>query len=161
MLELVVDKPLPFLIGCLYEESRTTSIAAWASPLVFESVVMLLTVIRAIKHDSDGLIAHKTLVAVLYRDGFLYYFVITAITFLNLIIYLTLPLQLSGAIITIYRAVLSILASRLILNVHSAIDSRQSVNVGFSNFNFERMPMKNLPLRSSQMRSCRIPSNNS
>jgi hypothetical protein len=54
-----------------------------------------------------------SLLGLLYRDGFMYFVVIFGMTILNLVIWLTQPLQLSGVSITLVSLLIALLDTGL------------------------------------------------
>ncbi|KZS96532.1 hypothetical protein SISNIDRAFT_464000 [Sistotremastrum niveocremeum HHB9708] len=117
----VIPKPLPQLAGCLLEAPKIAIQGIWLAPLALETFIFLLTLARAFQHWRQKLVSNTYLLNILYRDGFLYFLVIFAMNLLNTFIFYYLPLQLGEVTYLFYRAIMSTMASRLLLNVRAAL----------------------------------------
>ncbi|KAL5496117.1 hypothetical protein ACEPAH_3034 [Sanghuangporus vaninii] len=120
------------VLGCYSTISGTSSykviIPAVAALMVFDVVVLALTVLRFIRIRKDGG-GNGSVIRILFRDGVIYYIVVLASSVANLLLYALLQKQhagLVGSCIPILRTVMSICASRLILNLRGAIDRVRS-----------------------------------
>jgi len=123
---------LPLVPGCLSECThplcRGTLLAAfWIPFFVLETIIFLLTVYKSLQ-SSFGIVGMKrssTLIAVVYRDGLIYYFVIMSISVVNLILWLAAPLSLEyshGIATTLLRSLQVTIVSRLLLNIRGMLE---------------------------------------
>ncbi|KAL5479099.1 hypothetical protein ACEPAI_2387 [Sanghuangporus weigelae] len=120
------------VLGCYGTISGTSSykviIPAVAALMVFDAVVLALTILRFIRIRKDGE-GNGSVIRILLRDGVIYYIVVLASNVANLLLYALLQRQhagLVGSCVPILRTVMSICASRLMLNLRGAIDRVRS-----------------------------------
>ncbi|KAL5525425.1 hypothetical protein ACEPAF_9295 [Sanghuangporus sanghuang] len=120
------------ILGCYGTISGTSSykviIPAVAALMVFDVVVLALTILRFIRIRKDGE-GNGSVIRILFRDGVIYYIVVLASSVANLLLYALLQNQhagLVGSCVPILRTVMSICASRLMLNLRGAIDRVRS-----------------------------------
>ncbi|KZT36399.1 hypothetical protein SISSUDRAFT_1034864 [Sistotremastrum suecicum HHB10207 ss-3] len=118
---IIAERPVPQLLGCLFAAEKDVTSGIWLAPLTVETVIFLLTSLKAFQHWQNKLLSRTHLVTILYRDGFLYFVVMFAMNILNTLIFYLLPLQLSEVTFILYRALMSVMASRLLLNVRAAL----------------------------------------
>jgi len=85
--------------------------------MLFETVVLVLTCIRAIRHFRKG---SSGLITVIYRDGLLFYLCLFAFSAGNVIVLILVPPQYANVITTPQRAMHSIVSARLLLNLREA-----------------------------------------
>ncbi|QRW04349.1 dephospho-CoA kinase [Ceratobasidium sp. AG-Ba] len=84
-------------------------------PIIFEAIIFTLTVIKAIEHRNKNL---KTPVAyTLYRDGFLYFIVISLCSIFPLIVWLVGPPTLVAMPKYFTMAIVNVMGFRLVLNL--------------------------------------------
>ncbi|KAL5520194.1 hypothetical protein ACEPAG_9407 [Sanghuangporus baumii] len=120
------------VLGCYSTMSGISSykviIPAVAALMVFDAVVLALTILRFIRIRKDGE-GNGSVIRILFRDGVIYYIVVLASNVANLLLYALLQRQhagLVGSCVPILRTVMSICASRLMLNLRGAIDRVRS-----------------------------------
>ncbi|KAF8522669.1 hypothetical protein JB92DRAFT_2886848 [Gautieria morchelliformis] len=108
--------PLPgILTGCVAECSKGCEALAkafWVPLLVSDSVLVLLTLIRAIQHAKDDV--QTSLLTIMYRDGFLYF---AGISVANTVIFSTAPVRV------LTQSLQSVMCSRLVLNIRGNLKS--------------------------------------
>ncbi|KZS93846.1 hypothetical protein SISNIDRAFT_454291, partial [Sistotremastrum niveocremeum HHB9708] len=122
--------PIPGLLtGCYWVENVRFTALVWTCPMVFEAVVFMLTFWKAVDHLRNNVLMHMPLFKALYRDGFLYFFMIFAIALANLILLHVASPALGQLLLMFYRAGTSVMASRIILNVRGVLLDSQSVSV--------------------------------
>ncbi|KIO16503.1 hypothetical protein M407DRAFT_33858 [Tulasnella calospora MUT 4182] len=88
----------------------------WVPPIILESVLFSLTVAKSIQ-QSRRAISSTPIAYVLYRDGALYFVVITLCSIFNLIVWEWLPLSYFALAEYFTLALVNAMASRLILNL--------------------------------------------
>ncbi|THH03498.1 hypothetical protein EW145_g6207 [Phellinidium pouzarii] len=121
------DPEISEVIGCyadVLSMSPRLAIPEVAALMAFDATVFALTLVRVveIRRDDDG---KGPLLMILFRDGFFYYLITLLSSLGILVMAATLPASratLFGAICPILRTVMSVCASRLILNLHGVID---------------------------------------
>ncbi|EJD05271.1 uncharacterized protein FOMMEDRAFT_145787 [Fomitiporia mediterranea MF3/22] len=99
-------------------------IPAVAALMAFDSAILVLTILRFVQFRKDGG-GQGFVVRILFRDGLIYYIVVLASSIANLILYAILPKShaaLIGTLVPLLRTVMSVCASRLVLNLRGAID---------------------------------------
>ncbi|KAF8522682.1 hypothetical protein JB92DRAFT_2887035 [Gautieria morchelliformis] len=111
-----IPTPLPgILTGCVAECSNSCEALAtafWVPLLVSDSVLVLLTLIRAIQHAKDDV--QTSLLTIMYRDGFLYF---VGISVANTVIFSTAPVRV------LTQSLQSVMCSRLVLNIRGNLKS--------------------------------------
>jgi len=109
------DVNLPF--GCAPNMSHEFAIraaVAWGSMLVFDLVVFLMTVYKSVNVPRLG---DTSLVDVLFRDGAVYFGVITTLNLSNMLTYLLGTLFTRGLLTTMTNIISCVMISRLVLNL--------------------------------------------
>lgn len=112
------------ILGCngdYVSVSITASLPAYSSLMVFDTIVFIATMIATIKNFRTG---NSRLLTVLYRDGITYYAFVLAAGIANLVFFVSLPSDrqgLRGAALPMLRSAMSIIASRIVLNVRSVV----------------------------------------
>ncbi|KAG9123705.1 hypothetical protein FRC07_014220 [Ceratobasidium sp. 392] len=100
----------------------------WIPPITFEVVIFTLTVIKAVEHRHRNV---KTPVAyTLYRDGFLYFIVISLCSIFPLIVWLAGPPTLVAMPKYFTMAVVNVMGFRLVLNLRGLRGDRVMASSG-------------------------------
>ncbi|KAG8714808.1 hypothetical protein FRC09_017223 [Ceratobasidium sp. 395] len=100
----------------------------WIPPITFEAIIFTLTVIKAIEHRHKNI---KTPVAyTLYRDGFLYFVVISLCSIFPLIVWLAGPPTLVAMPKYFTMAVVNVMGFRLVLNLRGLRGDRVMASSG-------------------------------
>ncbi|KAH8108386.1 hypothetical protein DFH11DRAFT_1110342 [Phellopilus nigrolimitatus] len=115
------------IFGCygdIASVSQKLIVPAVAALMVFDAAVFVLTLVRIImiRRNGEG---KGAVVKILFRDGFAYYVIVLASSIANLVMYAVLPSEraaLLGSLVPILRTVMSVCASRLVLNLRGIID---------------------------------------
>jgi len=94
----------------------------WASTILFDSTILIFTIIKIIPHFKAHTIT--TLLKKIYQDGFLYFAVLFTISVSNLFVFALAPPQLKLMIVTLQRAMFSLLCSRIVLNLRGVLTRR-------------------------------------
>jgi len=107
--------PFPSAPGHFVEDNKNTLYVPYASLMIFETVVLILTLLKAsgLKQVSD---LHKTV----YRDSLYFYFCLFAISTANVAVLAAGPVELRPILTSPHRVLHSILSGRLILNINEA-----------------------------------------
>ncbi|CAE7149578.1 unnamed protein product [Rhizoctonia solani] len=90
----------------------------WLPALIFESVVFILTVIKAVEHSKRKL--NTPVVHVLYRDGIIYFFIISLCSLFNMMVWLLAPPTLVALSKYFVLCVVPTMGARLILNLRGS-----------------------------------------
>ncbi|CAL1710159.1 unnamed protein product [Somion occarium] len=119
-LNSIVFAPLsnPKTPGCLIVGGSTIISINFIIIIVFETFVLVLTLIKAIQHFR--LAGRQGFLSVLYRDGLLFYAYCLAISLVNVIVVVATPRGLSSTLALIQRVVHSCLTSRILVNLRLA-----------------------------------------
>ncbi|ETW79820.1 hypothetical protein HETIRDRAFT_103588 [Heterobasidion irregulare TC 32-1] len=88
--------------------------AFWIGQLVFPTVIVALTVARALKFRGARV---GTLVQVILRDGVLYFLVVFLINLVNVVVYVTAPVGINAINAPLSAALTSMMICRLMLNL--------------------------------------------
>ncbi|EJD03495.1 uncharacterized protein FOMMEDRAFT_105557 [Fomitiporia mediterranea MF3/22] len=110
---------LSSMLGCnanLSFELAAKLSGAWASLLVFDTAVVILTLRKAIIIKK---LENRKLFYVLIRDGTVYYFVFAMINMAQIIIFLTGAPIVRGVLTTLANVISTTLISRLMLNLQN------------------------------------------
>lgn len=100
----------------------------WLPPITFEAIIFTLTVVKAIEHRGRNV---KTPVAyTLYRDGFLYFIVISMCSIFPLIVWLVGPPTLVAMPKYFTMAVVNVMGFRLVLNLRGLRGDRVMASSG-------------------------------
>jgi len=80
--------------------------------------VLILTLIKGVQHYR--LAGNRGFVAVLYRDGVLFYFYLLGFSIVNLLVIITAPRDLADILATLQRVLHSSLSARVLMNLRDA-----------------------------------------
>ncbi|EJD02538.1 uncharacterized protein FOMMEDRAFT_29532 [Fomitiporia mediterranea MF3/22] len=128
------------LLGCLtgtLHDSTTGTVPVWSAVLIFDTTIFILTFAKAIYSYKYS---HGRLLTMLIRDGFVYYAVMldlglnfgTALGIANLIFLCAMSMTRSGLIsclLPVLRASVSVIGSRLVLNLRGAASQNVEVSI--------------------------------
>ncbi|KAJ6628519.1 hypothetical protein B0H10DRAFT_1990255 [Mycena sp. CBHHK59/15] len=120
------DTNLPLYIGCAFAISHAEGMSlaiAWASVVVFDSMIFLLTVYRAMARRRTN---SFDLLTVLLRDGSIYFGVMMMSNLSNILTFLLGGPYTRGIATTFTNIVASILINRLMLNLRDPALSHMS-----------------------------------
>ncbi|KAF8599788.1 hypothetical protein BDV93DRAFT_609081 [Ceratobasidium sp. AG-I] len=124
---------------CSVNEKPVTLQAVWAAPLGFEILVFAMTLRKCLEHAKSQQLQIPIL-QTLYRDGFLYFFIIVVTRILNLALWIVAPPSLIYLGLYFIWALVTLLISRLLLNLRNVSSHTQwsaETNVcGLSNMQF-------------------------
>jgi len=110
--------PNPATPGCLLTAGSPVIAVSFIIVILFETFVLILTLIKGVQHYRVA--GNRGFVAVLYRDGILFYIYLFIISLVNLIVIVTAPRELAD-ILAIFQHVLhSCLSARILLNLREA-----------------------------------------
>jgi len=110
--------PAPAVTGCVLEGSAEFFWAMWIPSLVLELAMLCLTIARTARH----LLKRDTMsvMHVIFRDGVIYFCVIFASMFSNLLVYLCAPSPYFSLLSQLMLSLSSMVAVRLFLNLRKA-----------------------------------------
>ncbi|KAJ7260152.1 hypothetical protein C8J57DRAFT_1338310 [Mycena rebaudengoi] len=115
------EPPPPQYIGCPSQVPKSASLdlaIAWISMAVFDCMIFLLTLYRALsRHHSSGM----TLLTVLLRDGSIYFGVMVLANLSNIITILAGTNYTRGIATTSTNVISTIMISRLMLNLRDPV----------------------------------------
>ncbi|KAJ7895559.1 hypothetical protein B0H14DRAFT_2680829 [Mycena olivaceomarginata] len=108
----------PFLksFGCpsaAPHDSNLRLAAAWSGMLIFDVMIFVLTVYKALRHDMGS----GSLFSVLFRDGSMYFGIMIAVNVGNIVTYTSGGPIISGSATTILNIVSSLMLTQLMLNL--------------------------------------------
>lgn len=107
-------QPLPNIPGCNLVASDPLVFISFVSFLAMEILIVILTVIKGIKHVQ---VRHSPLVVTLYRDGVLFFICLAMLSLGNVIQLLTAPVEFTDLLNTMTRVLHSLLCCRVLLNI--------------------------------------------
>ncbi|CCO30249.1 hypothetical protein BN14_04275 [Rhizoctonia solani AG-1 IB] len=90
----------------------------WLPALIFESFVFIMTVIKAIEHSKNKV--NTPVVHVLYRDGIIYFIVISLCSMFNMMVWLLAPPTLVALSKYFVLCVVPTMGARLVLNLRGS-----------------------------------------
>lgn len=137
--------PLPGgLRGCLITSGNTLLIGDWIILMIYESILLLLLVIKGIQMYKE--LGKSSLYLALFRDGAVFYVYIFALSVANVIVISTLSAHDKsklGMLASIERVTHSILTGRLLLTLNKAnktLTDPSHVTVDLQSIQFEGNP---------------------
>jgi len=92
--------------------------AAWLPSIIFETILFILTLIAMIEHDNKRR-SFNTLTVILYRDGMLYFVVVSLCSLFSLLVWAFADPTLLGLARYFALAIVNVAGSRLVLNLKS------------------------------------------
>jgi len=104
--------------GCLLTAGNPIIAVSFVIVIVFETFVLILTLIKGVQHYR--LAGNRGFVAVLYRDGVLFYFYLLGFSIVNLLVIITAPRDLADILATLQRVLHSSLSARVLMNLRDA-----------------------------------------
>ncbi|KAF9442950.1 hypothetical protein P691DRAFT_779143, partial [Macrolepiota fuliginosa MF-IS2] len=107
--------PIPRLFGCIPQSPSTLFSVSFAVGVVFDTVMLLLMVIRAFISYRSG--TGSDMMRLIYRDGIIYYGCVFILSFLNFFILLKLPKDYADLLLTTERVLHSVMSCRVILHI--------------------------------------------
>ncbi|TFY71511.1 hypothetical protein EVG20_g1502 [Dentipellis fragilis] len=114
----------PNLRGCFITKADTLQYICYAITLAYESVIIVLTLIKGWQHLRTS---NSRLVVLLYRDGILAYLLIFASSIANVLVLLLGPLEYADLLILTQRVIHVILTNRIFLNIRRSALARRLV----------------------------------
>ncbi|KAH7334329.1 hypothetical protein B0J17DRAFT_720738 [Rhizoctonia solani] len=143
---------------CAVSEKPVTLQAVWAAPLAFEILIFAMTLHKCLEHAKTQQL-QVPLLRTLYRDGFLYFFVIVVMRILNLALWIVAPVSLIYLGLYFIWALITLLISRLLLNLrdvstHTQWSAETDIK-GLSNMRFaprsdlDHVPQSKVPISST------------
>ncbi|EJC98779.1 uncharacterized protein FOMMEDRAFT_149117 [Fomitiporia mediterranea MF3/22] len=142
-LQSIEFTPLPGgLRGCLITSGNTLLIGDWIILMIYESILLLLLVIKGIQMYKE--LGKSSLYLALFRDGAVFYVYIFTLSVTNVIIISTLSAHDKsklGMLASMERVTHSILTGRLLLTLNKANKTDSShVTVDLQSMQFEGNP---------------------
>ncbi|KAH8102028.1 hypothetical protein BXZ70DRAFT_47824 [Cristinia sonorae] len=110
--------PSPATPGCLLTGGSSIIAVSFIIVIIFETFVLVLTLIKGVQHYR--LAGNRDLVAVLYRDGVLFYIYLFIISIINFIVIVAAPRELADILAIFQRVMHSCLSARVLLNLREA-----------------------------------------
>ncbi|KAI0783204.1 hypothetical protein C8Q75DRAFT_811023 [Abortiporus biennis] len=121
-IERVYNQSITFAIkpelGCVLTSGKPLIAFSFVIVIIFETFLLALTLVKGIQHYrfSDN----PSIIAVLYRDGILFYLYMLAVSTINLVVVVAAPRDLANLLGTFQRVLHSCLSARVILNLREA-----------------------------------------
>ncbi|EJD39971.1 hypothetical protein AURDEDRAFT_187189 [Auricularia subglabra TFB-10046 SS5] len=109
--------PSPLLVRMCYTVIPSWMWYLWIPSIGFETIIFVLTVYKAWQHWQTDV--NTPILTVLYRDGFLYFFVISCLSLVNLFIWLWAPHSLAILLKYFSLPVINVAAFRLVLDLRT------------------------------------------
>jgi len=101
----------------LSAEASIRLAAAWGGLLLFDLVIFVMTIVKAVMIGKSG---SRSLLTVLLRDGSVYFLVMVCVTLLNILSFLLGVGYVRGMMTTFANIISSTMISRLMLNLRDA-----------------------------------------
>ncbi|KIJ26416.1 hypothetical protein M422DRAFT_38250 [Sphaerobolus stellatus SS14] len=110
--------PSQRLTSCLVTEDRgVTILADYVIVTFFETVILVLTLIKGLGHYRAS---SSSLVTTMYKDGFLYYVYLLILSLANVLFIASLQKRTGGSLIFMQRVFHAILTGRILLHIRTA-----------------------------------------
>ncbi|KAF8583358.1 hypothetical protein K439DRAFT_1412273 [Ramaria rubella] len=120
--------PLPIgVTGCVLTGRNAYLAAFWMSPLVLDTVIFTLTLYKTRQCRKKA--QEVSLLRLLLKDGIIYYVVICGVNVLNVLVYLSAPIDLKAVGATFSYVMTTIMISRLVLNLQGFRAKHSSQNL--------------------------------
>ncbi|KAF9443566.1 hypothetical protein P691DRAFT_778802 [Macrolepiota fuliginosa MF-IS2] len=107
--------PAPHILGCLSQSVGLLFSVSFAGSMLFNLVMLLLMIIRAISWYRLG--AKSDLTRMIYRDGIIYYVYTFIFSTLNFLVILKFPKDYTDLLFTMDRVLHSVLSCRVVLHI--------------------------------------------
>jgi len=142
----LADPPFPTYRGCFVVGASDIMKTAFIFLTVLESLVLILMIISAVKSYREG--SKNQLLAVIHRDGIVFYIYLLMATVANVCIMSLAPKDLVFMLTPVCCALYSIFTSRIVLNIRHIAQSGNSMNppTELHGYHQETAPASALPL---------------
>jgi len=117
--------PLKEVFGCFAGlqslSDAKVAVVAWTALMCFDTMIFLMTLIRAVRNYH---LRRTRLIHVFFRDGFIYYTIILALSVANTISFATVPANRSSSVAklpTLINPSMTIVANRILINLRGAM----------------------------------------
>lgn len=110
------DAPYSPHSGCFITGGKGITYICWIFLLVYESGLLMLILISALRHERDPTLS-TSLSGVVYRDGILYYIYLFVLSLANVVIIVLLPGEMGELLSCLERISYSLLTSRVVLHI--------------------------------------------
>lgn len=106
----------PVLRGCFITASSRMITIPWLILIAFDSVIVVLTMIKGVQHFKTGT---SGLITTLYRDGILYFIYILVIYLANILVVYLSPPEYTALLSELQRVLQAIFSCRIILHLRA------------------------------------------
>ncbi|KAF8588161.1 hypothetical protein K439DRAFT_1658657 [Ramaria rubella] len=131
VLERYTGPPKSSATPCPFTPSFPKSaILFWASPLVGDTLIFALTLVKTRQYSRSG--GSIPILRLLFRDGMIYYGVVSLINVFNLLLILVAPLQFNTVGSSFTQAFATIFACKIVLNLRKESSRSFLINPGTS-----------------------------
>lgn len=118
----------PGFIGCIFTGTSKFFPALWVAPLIVDSVIFLMTLLRSKAYTRRS---HRTpTLHVFVRDGTVYFLIIFMANLMNTLIYFIAPDAIKPIGASFSQLITAAMVSRLVLNLRSLSGATQNENLG-------------------------------
>jgi len=124
-LDSVSFTPIPSS-GCFVSQGSTLIGIDFIIIITFESFVLVLTLIKGVKHYRHFGV-HGCL-SVLYRDGILFFVYLLGISVINLAVAVVAPSDLANGLVTLQRVIHATVSARVLINLREAHSTEETSN---------------------------------
>ncbi|PVF97481.1 hypothetical protein CPB86DRAFT_423819 [Serendipita vermifera] len=111
--------------SCGAASRRLDMVLVWIGPMVFETIIFAITVLKLYQKASELYALGSKLLMVLYRDGVCYYFIIIGLRIFTFVSWVAFPISLLFVSFFLLWAVMSIAITRLQINLRKAVVLQQ------------------------------------
>ncbi|KAF8868619.1 hypothetical protein CPB85DRAFT_1362530, partial [Mucidula mucida] len=143
-----IPKPVSVMVGCIPECTaplcRQLLTAFWIPFFVCETLIFVLTAwkLHATLDELRGDNRYRSkLTLIIFRDGFIFYIVIMAISVANLLIWILAPISMAYLATSLMRCLQVTVCSRLLLNIRGMLEPKY----GTKNFTMSSFKVRTAP----------------
>jgi len=112
-----VDPPFPGFEGCILAHSNIAFFYLWFHIITWDTLTLVLILVPAVRAYRYG--GNSALMTSVYREGIVYYIYLFVLSFVNIILGITLPMQYQHLLATVERMIHSMLSSRVLLQIRA------------------------------------------
>jgi len=116
------DPPFSGFQGCILEHANIVIVFLWVQVMIWDTLMLVLMLIpgfRAYRYRG----VNSALMKAVYRDGVVYYLFLFALSFLNILLIIILPLPYRHLLMTPERVLHSTFASRVVLHIRAQAEN--------------------------------------
>ncbi|KAH6899454.1 hypothetical protein BKA70DRAFT_733652 [Coprinopsis sp. MPI-PUGE-AT-0042] len=134
----------PGYTGCIFTSSHRFFPALWVAPLITDSIIFLMTVLRT--NDYRSLIRGTPTLHIFVRDGAAYFLIIFLANLMNTLIYFLAPGAVKAIGASFSQLITATMVSRLVLNLRSLSASAEHFDEDYAHDTLDHRAPPNTPL---------------